>query len=175
LTGLNYVVDNTANRVMLIVLPGTNDNTNAIAGAKVVYRLQVSPAPATADFADVPTSHPFFQFIEALYHSGITAGCGGGNFCPDNPLTRGQMAGSCRRLWGSSSRETEGMEREIESDFRLFPFRRFHVDHTDDSEIDRPHHVVLAHPTRDQPQAAIPRDLRAGVRQDAAGPSRVPA
>jgi hypothetical protein len=24
--------------------------------------------------------------------SGITAGCGGGNFCPDNPLTRRQMA-----------------------------------------------------------------------------------
>jgi hypothetical protein len=24
--------------------------------------------------------------------SGITAGCGGGNYCPDAPLTRGQMA-----------------------------------------------------------------------------------
>jgi hypothetical protein len=92
LSGLNYVVDNTANRFVLIFLPGTNDNTNSFAGAKVVYRLSVSPAPATADFADVPTSHPFFQFVEALYHSGITAGCGGGNFCPDNPLTRGQMA-----------------------------------------------------------------------------------
>jgi hypothetical protein len=58
----------------------------------VRYRLQVSPAPATATFGDVPTSHPFFQFIEALAASGITGGCGNGNYCPDAPLTRGQMA-----------------------------------------------------------------------------------
>ena len=58
----------------------------------VGYRLQVSPAPGTATFADVPTNHTFFQFVEALASSGITAGCGGGNFCPNQPLTRGQMA-----------------------------------------------------------------------------------
>jgi len=40
----------------------------------------------------VPTSSPQFQFIEALYASGVTAGCGSGNYCPDAPLTRGQMA-----------------------------------------------------------------------------------
>jgi hypothetical protein len=56
------------------------------------YRLQVSPPPETATFGDVPTEHPFFQFVEALASSGITAGCGNGNFCPDQPLTRGQMA-----------------------------------------------------------------------------------
>jgi hypothetical protein len=59
---------------------------------EVWWRRTVSPAPDTATFNDVPTSHPFFQFIEALYASGITAGCGNGNFCPDGPLTRGQMA-----------------------------------------------------------------------------------
>ena len=64
----------------------------AIIGMRVGYVLQVSPAPGSATFADVPTNHPFFQFIEALNASGITAGCGGGNFCPNNPLTRGQMA-----------------------------------------------------------------------------------
>ncbi len=53
---------------------------------------EVSPAPATATFADVPTGHPFFPFVEALAASGITAGCGGGNYCPDDPVTRGQMA-----------------------------------------------------------------------------------
>src|SRR6185436_4955518 len=58
----------------------------------VRYRLQVSPAPATATFGDVPTDHPFFQFIEALAASGITGGCGNGNYCPNAPLTRGQMA-----------------------------------------------------------------------------------
>jgi len=59
---------------------------------RVTDSLGVSPAPPSATFNDVPTSHPFFQFIEALYASGITAGCGGGNYCPDAALTRGQMA-----------------------------------------------------------------------------------
>jgi hypothetical protein len=42
----------------------------------------------------VPTSHPFFQFIEALASSGITGGCQASPplYCPDSPLTRGQMA-----------------------------------------------------------------------------------
>ena len=61
-------------------------------GARVLYRRQVSPAPSTATFNDVPISHPFFQFVEALAASGITAGCGTGVYCPDAPLTRGQMA-----------------------------------------------------------------------------------
>ncbi len=84
--------------------PFTIDNRNAYAvlailssghriqGIRFDYKLQVSPAPATATFNDVPSSHPFFQFVEALAASGITAGCGGGNFCPDQALTRGQMA-----------------------------------------------------------------------------------
>ena len=58
----------------------------------VGYQLKVSPAPAVATFLDVPTNHPFFQFVEALAASGITGGCGGGNYCPNNPVTRGQMA-----------------------------------------------------------------------------------
>ena len=39
-----------------------------------------------------PTTSPQFKFVEALFAAGITAGCGGGNYCPDNPVTRGQMA-----------------------------------------------------------------------------------
>jgi hypothetical protein len=58
----------------------------------VYYKLQISPAPAIATFADVPSTHPFYKFVEALYASGITAGCGNNNFCPDAPVTRGQMA-----------------------------------------------------------------------------------
>jgi hypothetical protein len=65
---------------------------NAIYKFDVNYKLQVSPAPATATFGDVPTSNPQFQFIEALAAAGITAGCGGGNYCPNTPVTRGQMA-----------------------------------------------------------------------------------
>jgi hypothetical protein len=69
------------------------ENTNhSLSGARAVWTRTISPAPATATFNDVPTSSPIFQFVEALAASGITAGCGGGNYCPNNPLTRGQMA-----------------------------------------------------------------------------------
>src|SRR5262249_37165208 len=61
-------------------------------GARILYRRQISPAPAVATFNDVPTGHPFFQYVEALAASRITAGCGSGTYCPDAPLTRGQMA-----------------------------------------------------------------------------------
>jgi Carboxypeptidase regulatory-like domain/S-layer homology domain len=43
-------------------------------------------------FADVPTSNIFYGFIETIFHKGITGGCGGANYCPDNPVTRAQMA-----------------------------------------------------------------------------------
>lgn len=36
--------------------------------------------------------HVFEQHIAALADAGITDGCGNGNFCPDAPITRGQMA-----------------------------------------------------------------------------------
>jgi hypothetical protein len=64
----------------------------SFAGCMVYWTRQVSPAPASATFTDVPTSHPFFRFIQSLYSSGITAGCSPSTFCPDNTLTRGEMA-----------------------------------------------------------------------------------
>jgi S-layer homology domain len=87
----DHTVDNQANSYVAEVsaAPGTNVRFGAV---RVGYQLQVSPAPATATFNDVGTSHPFFQFIEALAASRITAGCGDGKFCPDDPVTRGQMA-----------------------------------------------------------------------------------
>jgi S-layer homology domain len=66
--------------------------TTAIGGVRIIWQRQVSPAPGTSDFGDVPTSSQQFPFIEALYAAGVTAGCGGGNYCPNNPVTRGQMA-----------------------------------------------------------------------------------
>jgi hypothetical protein len=50
------------------------------------------PPPAVGLFADVPAASPFARFIERLAARKITAGCGGGNFCPGDPVTRGQMA-----------------------------------------------------------------------------------
>ncbi len=43
-------------------------------------------------FADVPCSSPFASWIQELVHRQITAGCGGGDFCPNSPITREEMA-----------------------------------------------------------------------------------
>ena len=71
---------------------GADANTLRLASVAIFYRLQMSPAPSTPTFSDVPTNHPFFRAIEALAASGITGGCGGGNFCPNQAVTRGELA-----------------------------------------------------------------------------------
>jgi hypothetical protein len=51
------------------------------------------PPPATGTvFADVPASDPFAPWIEQLAAEGITGGCGGGNYCPNQAVTRAEMA-----------------------------------------------------------------------------------
>jgi hypothetical protein len=59
---------------------------------EVWWHLSVSPAPGSPTFNDVQPGDFGYQWIEALAASGITGGCGGGNFCPNNNLTRAQMA-----------------------------------------------------------------------------------
>lgn len=71
--------------------PGLEDD-QFFGYVEIWWRRVVSDPPATPTFGDVPGSHPFYPFVEALAKSGITGGCGGGNFCADAPLTRGQMA-----------------------------------------------------------------------------------
>jgi len=51
-----------------------------------------SPPAATGVFPDVPGSNFAIDWIEQLAAEGITSGCGGGNYCPDDPVTRAQMA-----------------------------------------------------------------------------------
>jgi len=45
-----------------------------------------------ADFLDAPAGSLFHDVIEAFFRGGITAGCGGGSYCTDEDVTRGQMA-----------------------------------------------------------------------------------
>jgi hypothetical protein len=59
---------------------------------KTEHGSDYAPPAATGLFADVPASDPFARWIERLAAEGVTAGCGGGNFCPADPNTRGQMA-----------------------------------------------------------------------------------
>jgi hypothetical protein len=51
-----------------------------------------TPPPATGIFGDVPISSPYARWIEQLWRDGLTAGCGGSNYCPTTVVTRGQMA-----------------------------------------------------------------------------------
>jgi hypothetical protein len=88
-------IDNAARNYWIYLFwsgTGLGPTTN-LHSFRVYYRLRVSPAPATATFPnDVPTNHPFFRFVEAMAASGLTGGCSAGSFCPDSPVTRGQMA-----------------------------------------------------------------------------------
>jgi hypothetical protein len=43
-------------------------------------------------FADVPASNPLHVQVDAIARNGVTAGCGGGNFCPSNAVVRSSMA-----------------------------------------------------------------------------------
>jgi len=48
--------------------------------------------PSTAYFSDVATGDPRFPFVQKLRELGITQGCAAGRFCPEDPVTREQMA-----------------------------------------------------------------------------------
>jgi len=51
------------------------------------------PPPATGTlFKDVPAGHWAGRWIEQLAADGVAAGCGGGSYCPDAPLTRAEIA-----------------------------------------------------------------------------------
>jgi hypothetical protein len=71
-----------------------------VGAVQVTWRRQTSEAPAAPSFGDVPPTDGAFASIEALAASGITAGCAGGNFCPDAKLTRRQMAAFLARALG---------------------------------------------------------------------------
>jgi hypothetical protein len=70
------------------------DGSTRFNSIQVDYHRTVSPNPSTSHFQDVPVAHPFHRYVEALWDAGITGGCNPSPplFCPDEPLTRGQMA-----------------------------------------------------------------------------------
>ena len=71
---------------------GTKRQQMAVFLLKAKNGLCYVPPPCTGVFPDVPCTLTFAPWIEALAAAGITTGCGGGNFCPDNLVTRRQMA-----------------------------------------------------------------------------------
>ena len=98
-TGLSYSVNNDmsvqfygAQLAVIVTLPSVM--TLKFKAVEIWYQRQVSPPGNTATFNDVPTNHPFYQFVEALHAAGITVGCNVSPplYCPDDAVTRGQMA-----------------------------------------------------------------------------------
>jgi hypothetical protein len=59
---------------------------------KTLLESDYVPPACAGVFGDVPCSNAFAPWIEDLFHRGIAAGCGGGNFCPTSSTTRGQMS-----------------------------------------------------------------------------------
>lgn len=58
------------------------------------------PSASGTQFADVDSGHWAVAWVEQLAAEGITGGCGGGNYCPDDPVTRAQMAVFLVRAFG---------------------------------------------------------------------------
>jgi uncharacterized repeat protein (TIGR01451 family) len=57
------------------------------------YTSAYTPPPATGTaFTDVPLGSFAAAWIEQLVAEGITSGCGNGNYCPNNAVSRAQMA-----------------------------------------------------------------------------------
>ncbi len=64
------------------------------------YGASFTPPPATGVFSDVPVGSFADAYIEQLAAEGITGGCGNGNYCPNDPITRAQMAVFLVRTFG---------------------------------------------------------------------------
>jgi hypothetical protein len=72
---------------------GTNEtacNTPTYPTCNLVFNITVPKQT----FADVPPTHPYYEYIEALYAAGFTAGCTTAplNYCPSTNLDRGAAA-----------------------------------------------------------------------------------
>jgi hypothetical protein len=59
---------------------------------KAMHGSEFSPPPCAGAFLDVPCPSLFADWIERCAEEGLTAGCGGGLYCPDHPITRAQIA-----------------------------------------------------------------------------------
>ncbi|HEX4438868.1 MAG TPA: S-layer homology domain-containing protein [Thermoanaerobaculia bacterium] len=80
--GLRYCPDDPITRAQAAVL-----------WLRAEHGLGYQPPPATGTlFADVPADAFAADYIEQFAAEGATAGCGGGNYCPNASVTRGQAA-----------------------------------------------------------------------------------
>ncbi len=71
--------------------------------ARALYGGDEFPYRAAPYFNDVPPSHILFKWVQKLRETGVIGECSPGNFCPDELVTRGQIAAFLiRGLLGSA-------------------------------------------------------------------------
>src|SRR6266545_5021062 len=73
-------------------------------------------AYAFHDFTDVPTSAFYHDPVSALAAAGITAGCGGTNFCPEASVTRGQTATFLHRSLARVGMSTRALRQSLQTE-----------------------------------------------------------
>ena len=82
--GTNYCVDSPVTRAQMAVFLLKSEHGSAYVPPDCAGNL--------ISFGDVVCPSLYANWIEQLSAEGITAGCGGGNYCPDASVTREQMA-----------------------------------------------------------------------------------
>jgi Beta-propeller repeat/S-layer homology domain len=59
---------------------------------RAIFGNQIFSYQTTPHFNDVQPTDFGFKWIQAMYELGISAGCGNGNYCPNDPVTRDAMS-----------------------------------------------------------------------------------
>ncbi|MBL8063023.1 MAG: S-layer homology domain-containing protein, partial [Anaerolineales bacterium] len=87
----NYCPENTVTRDQMAVFL-----------LKAKYGSSYTPPAVNGNtgFSDVPADYWAAAWIKQLAAEAITGGCGGGNYCPSNPVTRDQMAVFLQKTFG---------------------------------------------------------------------------
>ncbi|MEJ5224922.1 MAG: S-layer homology domain-containing protein [Anaerolineales bacterium] len=72
--------------------PSVQDSNGSILAGLPYTDGQIYSIVREQTFNDVTPTYWAWSWIERLYYMGVTGGCGSGNYCPDNQVTRAQMA-----------------------------------------------------------------------------------
>src|SRR5258708_530627 len=106
--------------LVVLTLPGTGSSIgHTTANRETISRTAgstnaagvVAPQP---EFADVPSNNPFYTEISNIAFRQITVGCGGGNYCPNDNVTRAQMAAFIMRSLGEFNPPTPPTQRFLD-------------------------------------------------------------
>jgi hypothetical protein len=96
--GLNVRIANGTGYYFVRFILGTG-SSKRLWGVRILWERDQGPAGSQI-FFDVPPSNIFYQSINNMYRSGITQGCPFPNYCPNQFVTRGQMAAFLARALG---------------------------------------------------------------------------